>query len=79
MTKRQRTRAFECLVVNEPVKIQLRRRSSARFEHVEGYCVQCDQQECQYAAQNEPPCPLDAKMFADEIAEIEERKRAQRE
>jgi len=76
--RRQRHRTFECPVVNESVKIQLRRRGSARFEHVEGYFVLCDQQECQYAAENQPPCPLDVNMFTDELAEIEERKRAQR-
>jgi hypothetical protein len=78
MTK-SRIREFTCSVVNEAVKINVRQRRSVGLERAQGYFVQCDQAECQYVMENKPPCPLDPGMFADEISEIEERKRRQRE
>jgi len=70
---------FDCPVVHERVRVELRSRRSIGLRNVEGFFVHCNQQDCQYAAENRPPCPLQPSMFADEIAEIEERRRAKRE
>jgi hypothetical protein len=40
------------------------------------YSAQCDQIDCQYVENNEPPCPINVGMFADAIREIEARRRA---
>jgi hypothetical protein len=66
-------RDFECPVVKETVRIRLTRRPS--FDRPPPYSTQCDQIECQYVEQNEPPCPLNVGMFAEAIREIEERRR----
>lgn len=76
---RPRPRDFHCPVVNEQVRITLRGRASVGLRKVEGYFVQCDQTECQYATENVDPCPLRPSMFADDIAEMEEAKRRMRE
>jgi len=66
-------------VVKERVRVALRARKAVGLRQEKGYFVQCDQVDCQYAAENKPPCPLDPSMFADEIAAIEERNRQLRE
>jgi len=40
--------------------------------------VQCDQFECQYADENIPPCPLTLDLFAQEIKDSEERRKAKK-
>jgi hypothetical protein len=76
----KRAREFECPVVNERVRIQLRdKRSAGLLQTEREYFVQCDQEECQYVSENKPPCPLHTGMFADEIEEREIRTRERRE
>ena len=58
-------REFWCTAVSEMVLIRLRRPDS--FGRQRGYVVQCNQTECQYVDENEPPCPLHIGMFAEEI------------
>lgn len=65
-------RSFQCSVVHETVQIRLKRDTSLSRT---GYFVQCDQSECQYVERNELPCLLHVDMFADEIREIELRRR----
>ena len=36
------------------------------------FFVQCNQEDCQYVEQNEPPCPLHLGMLEQEIRAVEE-------
>jgi hypothetical protein len=66
-------RDFHCDVVNEPVKICLRKKSRGGLtssDHV--LFVLCDQSECQYVDNNTLPCPLNLSLFEEEIREREE-------
>jgi hypothetical protein len=76
---RARTRQFHCQVVNETVQIHLRMRRGLGFSGTPSHFVQCNQADCQYVDENTPPCPLTLEMFADEIAELEERRRSRRD
>lgn len=60
-------------MVSETVHIRLRR--SSGFGRPAGYYVQCDQADCQYVDENQPPCPLNVGMFADEIEAAADRER----
>jgi hypothetical protein len=62
---RRGEREFWCTVVSESVLIRLRRADG--FGRQRGYFVQCNQTECQYVDENQPPCPLHTSMFAEEI------------
>jgi hypothetical protein len=44
-----------------------------RFGHTGrgAHFVQCNQTDCQYASNNEPPCPLSVVMFLDELKTAE--------
>jgi hypothetical protein len=66
---RAQQREFWCPVVSETVLIRLRR--PAGLSGQPGYFVQCNQVDCQYVEENKPPCPLNAGMFAVEIAAVE--------
>jgi hypothetical protein len=66
---RGNAREFWCPVVSEQVVIRLRRASG--FGPQRGFFVQCNQAECQYVDKNEPPCPLNLGMFAEEIKAAE--------
>jgi hypothetical protein len=76
---RAKGRQFRCPVVNETVQIHLRMRRGLGFSGTPSHFVQCDQVDCQYVEENVPPCPLTLEMFAEEIAEQEERRRARRD
>jgi len=75
----RKSREYICGLVNETVKISLRKKSTAGLRGTEEFFVQCDQDECQYADENKPPCPLNKSMFEAEIAEKEEQARRRRE
>ncbi len=62
---RRGTREFWCTCVSEMVLIRLR--GADGFGPQRGYFVQCDQTECQYVDANQPPCPLQVGLFAEEI------------
>jgi len=72
-----RPREFWCPVVSEPVLIRLTR--PTHLMRSTGYFVQCNQAECQYVEANEPPCPLNVSMFAEEIKAAEAGRTARRE
>ena len=72
-------RLFKCDEVHETVSIRLRNRRIGGFNGEEVPFVQCNQTDCQYVDNNEPPCPLTLKLFADELDERTERARARRE
>ena len=74
---RAQPREFWCPVVSETVIIRLRRPSG--LSRQPGYFVQCNQVDCQYVEENKPPCPLNAAMFADEIAAVEAARVVRRE
>jgi len=68
MSKR-RSQSFKCNVVNEVVQISLKRRRGRGFGGEDYSFVQCDQEDCQYADENAPPCPLRVELFAaDDLA-----------
>lgn len=64
-----KSRPFDCDVVNEVVRIRLTTRRVGGFSGEDRPFMQCDQLECQYVDENKPPCPLNLKMFPDEIDE----------
>ena len=68
-------RTYECEVIHESVRICLRDKRRSWASGFEGFVVQCDQDECQYVDENQPPCRLNLEMFADELKEREERER----
>ena len=72
-----RPREFWCSVVSEAVLIRLTRPTGLR--QATGYFVQCNQPDCQYVEANEPPCPLNVGMFAEEIKAAEALRAARRE
>ena len=75
----KKSREYQCGVVNETVRIALRRKRSAGLRRSDEFFVQCDQQECQYIEENKPPCPLTLSLFEEEIQEREEKARLRRE
>lgn len=70
---------YHCGVVSEKVQIHLRKKPSGGLRSRGEFFVQCDQDECQYVDQNEPPCPLELSLFKEEIREREEKAQRQRE
>ncbi|HUU01625.1 MAG TPA: hypothetical protein VM425_09310 [Myxococcota bacterium] len=70
---------YRCDLVNETVKIILRKKSTAGLRSTDEFFVQCDQDECQYVGENKPPCPLDLSLYEAEIEEREEMARLRRE
>ena len=72
-----RPREFWCPVVSEAVLIRLTR--PKHLTRPAGYFVQCNQADCQYVEANEPPCPLQVGMYAEEIREAEALRAARRE
>ncbi len=72
-------KSFFCTVVSEDVKIALKTKMSLSRTSDDGLYVQCNQFECQYADENIAPCPLTLALFAKEIKEREERRKARKE
>lgn len=62
-------RPFDCTTVNEQVMIKLTSRRIGGFSGHTIPFIQCNQNECQYVDDNEPPCPLVPDLFAEELAE----------
>jgi len=75
----KKSREYICSLVNETVKITLRKKSTAGLRGTEEFFVQCDQDECQYVDENKLPCPLDKSLFEAEIEEMQETARRRRE
>lgn len=75
----RKKRPYECPVVNEVVEVYLRRRRGPGFGGEDYHFVQCDQEFCQYADKNEPPCPLRLEMFEDELRKWQERRERSRD
>ena len=75
----RKKRAFECTVVSEVVQIHLRKRRGRGFGGEDHHFVQCDQLDCQYVDENEPPCPLSLEMFEEEIRQWQERARSRQD
>ena len=59
----KRVRPFECPIAGKSVDISLRHGGGLGEPHA-AY-VRCEERDCQYVDLNEPPCPLQAAMFAD--------------
>jgi len=75
----QKQREYQCSVVDEAVKIHIRKRPKAGWAGNSALFVQCDQGECQYVDENELPCPLTLSLFAEEVRERDEMARQRRE
>lgn len=75
---KRRKRDYFCMLVSEDVKIALKVKPSLSRKPTNDLYVQCNQMECQYVGQNNPPCPLNLDLFAEEIEEREERRKARR-
>ena len=75
----KKSREYHCSVVNETVRISLRKKPAAGMQSADEFFVQCDQHECQYVDENIPPCPVDLSLFEAEIQEKEENARRRRE
>jgi hypothetical protein len=75
----RRPRPFECHLVHEVVEITLRERPKGNPRATRALFVQCDQSECQYVSENQPPCPLTLTLFAEEIEARAERTRRRRD
>jgi hypothetical protein len=73
------SREYQCSVVNETVRIALRKKSTAGLRSAREFFIQCDQHECQHVDENKPPCPLDLSLFEAEIQEREEKARQRQE
>ncbi len=55
---------FQCKVIHETVKICLCKKHNG-FMGKGVPWEQCDQEDCQYVDENQPPCPLDVTMFKE--------------
>lgn len=75
---KRKAKDFFCSVVSEKVKISLKTKVTLSRSFKNELYVQCDQFECQYADENIPPCPLTLDLFAKEIEEREERRKARK-
>ena len=75
----KKSREFQCEVVHETVQISLKDKRNMSLRREREYFVQCNQLDCQYVAENLPPCPLSVSLFSDEIEEREERNRRRKE
>ena len=75
----KKQREYHCQVVDETVKIHLRKKTRAGWTAKGELFVQCDQHECQYVDDNAPPCPLTLSLFAQQVQEREEEARLRRE
>ena len=75
---KRKEKDFFCPVVSEDVKIALKTKPTLSRSFKEELYVQCNQFECQYVDENIPPCPLTLELFAKEIKEREERRKARR-
>ena len=75
----KKSREYQCSVVNETVRIALRKKRTGGLQSTDEFFVQCDQHECQYVEENNPPCPLDLSLFEREIQEKEDTARRRRE
>jgi hypothetical protein len=76
---RSLVREIDCEVVKERIQAQLRDKRSSFSQVHKQYFVQCNQQDCQYAGENKPPCPLSPALFAEEIAARDEELRKRKE
>ena len=72
-------RDFHCDVVNEKVRICLRKKPTGGLRSEHAFFVMCDQNECQHVEDNKLPCPLNLSLFAEEIRAREESARLRRE
>ena len=59
----RRTRPFHCAIASKEVTIALR--AGGGFREPAIPYVRCDERDCQYVDENQPPCPLDPAMFDD--------------
>ena len=75
---KRKAKKFFCPVVSEDVKIVLKTKTSLSLIKEQLY-VQCNQFECQYVDENIPPCPLTIDLFAEQIKERDERRKAQKD
>ena len=75
----KKSREYQCSVVNETVRIALRKKRTGGLQSTDEFFVQCDQHECQYVEEHNPPCPVDLSLFEAEIQEREETAQRRRE
>ena len=75
---KRKAKDFFCTVVSENVKISLKTKTSLSRTFSDDLYVQCNQFECQYVDENTPPCPLTLNLFAEEIKEREEKRKAKK-
>src|ERR687892_1102761 len=60
---KNRAQPFHCGIAGKVVGISLRHGGGLR--EPDRVYVRCEERDCQYVDQNEPPCPLRVDMFAD--------------
>ena len=70
---------YYCELVNETVRICLRKKPKGGLRSTNLLFVLCDQSECQHVENNKPPCPLNLSIFAEEIRAREEKARIRKE
>ena len=75
----KKKKEFFCTLLSEKVKIALKTKISLSRTYDNERYIQCNQFDCQYVDENIPPCPLTLDLFADEIKEREERRKAKKE
>jgi hypothetical protein len=75
----RRKKDYFCEVVSEDVKIALKVKPTLSRKLTTELFVQCNQIDCQYVNQNAHPCPLHLELFAEEIANREEKRKARKE
>lgn len=75
----RRKKDYFCEVVSEDVKIALKVKPTLSRKLTTELFVQCNQIDCQYVSQNTHPCPLHLELFAEEIANREEKRKARKE
>jgi hypothetical protein len=69
---------YFCTIVSEDVKIALKNKPSLSIESEKELFVKCNQLECQHVDLNQSPCPLRLDLFAEEIGNLEEKRRDRR-
>jgi hypothetical protein len=66
---------YYCNVVSEHVEICLKNKPYLSRKPDNELFVQCNQPDCQYVDDNQPPCPLNLDLFSEEIEKREQKRR----
>ena len=75
MTRKKRSKVLFCDIGGEEITATLKQKFTIQFGAAPQYFVECNQEDCQYLGENNPPCPLNLELFQAELSVIKNGKR----